>query len=120
MQPPLSHWNWKAEQTGQFSSSLPSSHSEKPSHRQAIGIQSISPVEQVNCSVEQVGGSERETEGNICSQYVDERTEYIDLSLRCVSIVAQSDCCRRPHVVCPKGGEIVWVVLNCRSMASML
>lgn len=62
MQPPLSHWNWKAEQTGQFSSSLLSSHSGKPSQRQAIGIQSISPVEQVNCSVEQVGGSERQKE----------------------------------------------------------
>lgn len=67
MQPPLSHWNWKAEQTGQFSSSLPSSHSEKPSQRQAMGIQSISPVEQVNCSVEQVGGSGRDRGGNICS-----------------------------------------------------
>ena len=68
MQPPLSHWNWKAEQTGQFSSSLLSSHSGKPSQRQAIGIQSISPVEQVNCSVEHVGGSERERRCNI--QYV--------------------------------------------------
>lgn len=65
MQPPLSHWNWEAEQTGQFFSSLPSSHSEKPSQRQAIGIQSISPVEQVNCSVEQVGGSEGEMETRV-------------------------------------------------------
>lgn len=65
MQPPLSHWNWKAEQTGQFSSSLPSSHSEKPSQRHAMGMQSISPVEQVNCSVEQVGGSEGERGGNV-------------------------------------------------------
>lgn len=58
MQPPLSHLNCSAEQTGQSSSSLPSAHSAKPSQRHAIGMQSISPVVQVNCSVEQVGGSE--------------------------------------------------------------
>lgn len=63
MQPPLSHWNWEAEHTGQFSSSLLSSHSGKPSQRHAMGMQSISPVEHVNCSVEQVGGSEGGREG---------------------------------------------------------
>lgn len=63
MQPPLSHLNCREEQTGQFSSSLLSAHSAKPSQRHAIGMQSISPVVQVNCSVEQVGGSERQGEG---------------------------------------------------------
>lgn len=42
---------------GQLSSSLWSSHSGNPSHLHAIGIQSISPVAQVNWSGEQVGGS---------------------------------------------------------------
>lgn len=60
MQPPRSHLNWRSEQTGQSSSSLPSAHSGKPSQRQARGMQSISPVVQVNCSAEQVGGSETE------------------------------------------------------------
>lgn len=56
------HWpraqgNWAAEHTGQPSSSLWSSHSGKPSQRQAPGMQSISPVAQANWSGEQVGGS---------------------------------------------------------------
>lgn len=53
----LSHWNSDSEQTGQSSSSLLSSHSGKPSHRQARGMQSTSPDVQENCSGEQVGGS---------------------------------------------------------------
>lgn len=53
----LSHWNSVSEQTGQSSSSLPSSHSAKPSQRHACGMQSTSPEAQVNCSGEQVGGS---------------------------------------------------------------
>lgn len=53
----LSHWNSALEQTGQSSSSLLSSHSAKPSQRQARGMQSTSPDRQENCSGEQVGGS---------------------------------------------------------------
>lgn len=56
------HWpraqgNCAAEHTGQPSSSLWSSHSGKPSQRQAPGMQSISPVAQANWSGEHVGGS---------------------------------------------------------------
>ena len=56
------HWpraqgNCEAEHTGQPSSSLWSSHSGKPSQRQAPGMQSISPVAQANWSGEHVGGS---------------------------------------------------------------
>lgn len=65
---PFSHWNWDAEHIGQLSSSLWSSHSGNPSHRHAIGIQSISPVAQVNWSGEQVGGSgERENRTRVHS-----------------------------------------------------
>lgn len=56
----LSHWNSALEQTGQSSSSLLSSHSAKPSQRQARGMQSTSPDKQENCSGEQVGGSAEE------------------------------------------------------------
>lgn len=60
------HWpraqgNWAAEHTGQPSSSLWSSHSGKPSQRQAPGMQSISPVAHANWSGEQVGGSAENT-----------------------------------------------------------
>lgn len=67
---PFSHWNWDAEHMGQLSSSLWSSHSGNPSHRHAIGIQSISPVAQVNWSGEQVGGSgERENRSELYTQF---------------------------------------------------
>lgn len=66
---PFSHWNWDAEHMGQLSSSLWSSHSGNPSHLHAIGIQSISPVAQVNWSGEQVGGSgERENRSDLYTQ----------------------------------------------------
>lgn len=67
---PFSHWNWDAEHMGQLSSSLWSSHSGNPSHRHAIGIQSISPVAHVNWSGEQVGGSgERENRSELYTQF---------------------------------------------------
>lgn len=66
---PLAHWNWDSEHTGQLSSSLWSSHSVNPSQRQATGIQSISPVKQVNWWGEHVGGSSNEQGGEEWQKY---------------------------------------------------
>lgn len=67
---PFSHWYWDAEHMGQLSSSLWSSHSGNPSQRHAIGMQSISPVAQVNWSGEQVGGSgKKENKSHLYIQF---------------------------------------------------
>lgn len=104
---PLSHWNWESEQTGQFFSSLWSSHSVNPSQRQATGMQSISPVKQVNCWGEHVGGSfkkrkQKQTQRNtsiihVYKQHILKerggRTQLFDKHTPCKVFFPLSDWC---------------------------